>query len=74
MISLEQVVYVIFYLIIAAMIFGLLWIAIIQAGKLFPNEASGPVVRLAQVLLILLAVFVCIAFLLSLLGHPIIRW
>jgi len=68
MLSVEAVVLAVVYLIIAGIIFGLLFWAINFVGL------PEPFGKLARVVLVLGAVFVCIAVLLSMIGHPIVRW
>jgi ABC-type multidrug transport system permease subunit len=62
MVSISAAVTVIFYLIIAGVIFGLLYWTIGAVGT------PEPFNRVARVMLILLAVFVAIGLLLSLVG------
>lgn len=69
MISIEMVVHLILYIIVAGAIFGLLWFLIGYVG------IPEPFNRFARVALMVLAVLVLIGVLLSLIGgRPLIRW
>jgi len=68
MISIEQVVQVVVYIIVVAAIFGLLWWLIGYAG------IPEPFNKFARVFLAVCAVLILIGILLSLIGHPIVRW
>ena len=75
MIQLELVVQVVFYLLIAAGVFGLLWLAINLVGGLFQGEAADLFIRVARVVLAILAILILIGLLLSLSTHqPLFRW
>jgi hypothetical protein len=68
MISISAAVTVVLYLIIAGLIFGLLWWLIGYCG------VPEPFNKVARVILAVLAVFVCIGILLSLVGgQPVFR-
>ena len=74
MISLEAAVSVVIYVVVAAIIFGLLWLLVHFVGKLFPGEASATIVKVGQAILIILAILVAIGLLLSLVtGQPLFR-
>lgn len=68
MISLSAVVSVLLYVIIAGVIFGLLWWLVGYVGL------PEPFNKVARVVLAVAAVFVLIGILLSLAGHPIVTW
>jgi hypothetical protein len=65
MISLSAAVHAILILIIAGVIFGLLWWLIGYCGLPAPFD------KVARVILAVLAVLVCIGVLLSLAGYPV---
>ena len=74
MISLESAAMVLLYAIGAMVIFGLFWLAIQAIAKRFPGEAGQMVAKVAEVILIVLALLVCIGLILSLLsGKPLFR-
>jgi hypothetical protein len=74
MISLQAAAAVILYLIIGALIFGLLWWLIDKVGAVIGGEAGQPFIKIAKIILLILAVFVCIGILLSLVtGTPLFR-
>lgn len=68
MIGIDTLVYVIVYLLIAGIICWLLYWLI---GFINPPE---PFKKVATVILAVAAVLVVIGILLSLVGHPLIRW
>lgn len=68
MISLSAVVSIIVYLLVAAAIFALLYWLINIVGGLFPGEASQLFVKVARVVLAVLAVLVLIGMLLHFTG------
>jgi hypothetical protein len=67
-ISIETIVMALLYLIVGGIIFWLLYWAL---GRINPPE---PFKKVAEIILVVGAVFVCIAVLLALAGHPIVRW
>jgi hypothetical protein len=67
MLSLNTLVYAVVYLIVAGLIFGLLW-WLVQYVSL-----PEPFNKVIRVVLAVLAVLVIIGILLSLVGHPVIR-
>lgn len=72
-INLGGMVEVIVYLVVAACVFGLLWWLIsFIAGKVGP--AAQPFVTVAQVILVVFAVLIAIAVLLSLTGNPVVNF
>jgi hypothetical protein len=73
MISLTEVVRVIFYLCIGAVVFGLLYWLVGKLGAVV-GEGSEPFVKGARIVLLILGVFAVIGILLSLVGgQPIFR-
>ena len=68
MIGIDTVVTAFVYLLVAGIIFWLLWWLL---GVVAPPE---PFRKIATVLLAVGAVLVVICVLLSLVGHPVIRW
>lgn len=73
MVSLSTVAVVILYLIVGALVFGLLYWALNATGSVI-GPGSEPFLKIGKVLLIILAAFVCIGILLSLVsGTPLIR-
>lgn len=74
MISLSGAVHIIIYLLIAAAVFGLLYLLIVAVGRIFPGEASNLFVRVAQLVLLILAILVLLGLLLSHVGGvPVFR-
>jgi len=69
-VSIESVVGVFIWLLIVGGIFALMFYLTYYISRVFP--ASAPWIRLVRVILVILAVFVAIFFLLSLLGHPVL--
>lgn len=67
-ISGQGMVQSVIYLIVAGLIFGLLWWLISYAGLPAPFD------KVARVVLAILAVLLIINVLLTLVGHPIIKW
>ncbi len=65
MISLSNAVHVVFVLIIAGLIFGMLWWLIGYCG------IPEPFNKLARVILAILAVMICIGLLMGLMGYPV---
>lgn len=76
MIDLQQVVGVVVLLIIAAVVFGLLFWLVNYVGTLFPGEGGVLFLKLAKIVLVVLAVLFAIAILVSLVGGggPMFRW
>lgn len=73
MIGIESVVSIVVYLLVASIIFGLLYYLVNFVGSQFPG--SEPFVKVARIILVMLAVLVCIGILLSMIsGKPFIRW
>lgn len=64
----EDLLSALFWLVIWGTVFWIAWWAL---GKIAPPE---PFAKIAQVLLVLGAAFMCINVLLTLAGHPIIKW
>lgn len=76
MISLTEVVRIIFYLIVAALVFGVLWWVIGAVAKQAAPEGgeSSMFVRYARIVLVVLGAMVLIGILLSMVGGvPIVR-
>jgi hypothetical protein len=62
------------YLLVAGLIFGLLWFLVNFVGGKIPGPAGQWFVTIAQVILVVLAVLVLIGILLSLVsGQPVFR-
>jgi len=75
MIDLREVVGIVLYILIAGVVFGLLFFLVDYVGRQFPGEAMAMFVKLAKILLIVLAVLVVIGILIGLLGgQPMFRW
>lgn len=73
MIDLQTVVMVVVYLLVGAVVFGLLYYLVNFVGSQFPG--SEPFIKVARIILVVLAVLVCIFILLSLVGSgPVFRW
>ena len=68
MISIEQVFSAIVMVIIAGVVFGLLWWLVDYCS------IPEPFNKVARVALAIGAVLICIALLLGLAGHPVMRW
>lgn len=67
-ISADGMVQSVVYLVVAGLIFWLLWWLISYAG------IPEPFGKVARVILALFAVLIVINVLLSIVGHPLIRW
>ena len=75
MIDLREVVGIVLLLIGAGTAFSLLFFLVNYVGGMFPGEAGQLFVKLAKVLLVVLAVLFAITVLLSLIGGgPMFRW
>lgn len=74
MISISAAVTIILYLLVGALIFGLLYWLIGYVGRAF-GDGAEPFIKIARVILVVLAVLVCIGILLSLIsgGQPLFR-
>jgi len=73
MIDLQTVVMIVVYLIVAAIVFGLLFYLVNYVGSQFPG--AEPFIKIARIILVVLAVLVCIGILVSLVsGNPVFRW
>lgn len=71
MISLQAASMVVLYLIIGALVFGLLYFAVTKAGQVI-GPGSEPFIKVGQIIVIILGVFCCIGILLSLVsGRPL---
>ena len=70
MIGIETIVWFVFAAIVVVAILALLWFAIGFAESKLPMPMAWNIVR---VVFVLLVVFLVIAVLLGLLGHPIVR-
>ena len=68
MITLSSLVQTILFVIIAGLVFWLLWWLVNYIGL------PEPFAKIARVILAVGAVFVCIAILMGLAGHPLILW
>lgn len=71
MIGIDAIVWFVFVAIVIVAILALLWFAIDYAEKKMPMPMAWNIVRL---IFVLLCVFLLIAVLLSLIGHPIVRF
>lgn len=71
MIGIDQIVWFVFAAIIVVAILALLWFAIGYAEAKVPMPMAWNVVR---VVFVLLVVFMLIAVLLAMIGHPIVRF
>ncbi len=69
-VSIEGVVMVFIWLLVVGGIFALMFWLTYYIAREFP--ASEPWMRIIRIILVVLAVFVAIFFLLSLLGHPVL--
>jgi hypothetical protein len=67
MISVEQLIMVVVYLLIVGLIFGLLWWLIDYCA------IPEPFNKAARVVLAIIAVLIIISLLLGMVGHPVIR-
>lgn len=75
MINLQEVVGIVLLLIIAAAVFALLFWLVNYVGALFPGEGGQLFIKVAKIILVVLAVIVAISVLLSLAGaQPLFRW
>ena len=72
MFSIENVVWAVIYLLGCGLIFALLFFLINYVAKQFPG--IEPFAKFARILLVVLMVLVLIGFVLSMMGHPILRW
>ena len=72
MIGIETLVYAVVFMLIGALIVGLLWFLI----NYVESQGLGPplVFKIIRVVFIVLIVLVLISILLGLIGHPVIRW
>lgn len=68
---LESAVVFFFYLVIACVVFGVMFALNAYAARKFPEWA--PFARFVDLALAIMAAFVAIAMLLAMAGHPIIR-
>ena len=68
----QDVIEAVIWLVIVAVIFGVLFWLIEFVGKQFPSIA--PFLPVAKIVLAIAAVIVLINLLLSLAGHPLIEW
>jgi hypothetical protein len=71
-VSLEGIVTFIVYLLIAVVVLGLLWwlIGYVEAQGWGPPQAF----KVIRVIFVVLIVLLCIAILMSLIGHPLIEF
>ncbi len=77
MINLTAVVGIVVMLLIAALVFGLLYYLVSFIGSQFPGEGGQIFVKFAKIILVVLAVLVAIGVLLSLVGggdQPMFHW
>ncbi len=72
-IDITTIVYFVFGAIIVVAILALLWFAIGYCERKFP-DAPPMAWTIVRVVFVLLCVFLLISILLSLLGHPIVRF
>ena len=71
MIGIDQIVYAVLFVLVVGAIAGLLWFLI---GYAEANGVPGPFCRAARVIMVVLGVLLLIAILLSLIGHPVVRF
>ncbi|HUD10804.1 MAG TPA: hypothetical protein VMS08_00215 [Candidatus Saccharimonadia bacterium] len=71
MFTIESVVWAVLFLLGAGLIFGLLMYLINYVCGQFP--VMEPFAKAARIVLVVMAVLVLIGFILSLMGHPIVR-
>ncbi len=75
MVDLQQVVGIVLYILVVGAVFGLLFFLVNYVGGMFPGEGSALFVKLAKLVLIVLAVLVVIGILLGMVGgQPMFRW
>jgi hypothetical protein len=72
MFTLESLVTFVVYVLVAGCVFGLLWYLVNYVCTEFGLPA--PFCKIARVVLVVAGVLVCISLLLSLAGHPSVRW
>jgi hypothetical protein len=71
-ISLESVVWAVFYLLCAAAIFGILFAVVAYCEKEFAG--AGIFFKFLRIFLVVAAAFVLIFIILAFMGHPVIRF
>lgn len=69
-VGIETIVWFVFVAIVVVAILALLWYAIAYAESAFPMPLAWKIVR---VVFVLLVIFLLIAILLGMIGHPIVR-
>ena len=74
-INLSAVVGIVLMLLIAGLVFGLLYYLVTFIGSQFPGEGGQMFVKFAKIILVVLAILVIIGILLSLVGEgPTFHW
>jgi hypothetical protein len=71
MIGIEDIVRVVLFILVVGAIAGLLWFLIGYAER---NGVPAPFCRVARVIMVVLGVLLLIGILLSLIGHPVVRF
>lgn len=71
-ISIEQVVSFVVYIIVIGLVFGLLFWLLVYCEGQFPSAL--PFFKFGRIVLVILAVLVLIGVILGLAGHPIVRF
>lgn len=74
MIGIETVVWIVIYLLVAGLIFGLLYFLVNFIGTQVGGAAGALFIKFGKIVLVILAVLVLIGILLSLVGHPLVRF
>ncbi len=74
-VDLQQIVGIVLYVLVVGAVFGLLLFLVDYIGRQFPGEVMSIFVRVAKVILVVLAVLVVIGILIGLAGgQPMFRW
>lgn len=74
-VDLQQVVGIVLYILVAGVVFGLLFFLVDYVGRQFPGEGSAMFTKLAKIVLIVLAVLVIIGIVIGLAGGgQMFRW
>lgn len=68
MVDLQQVVALILYLLAVGIVFGLLYFLVDYIGRKFPGETTQIFVKIAHIVLVVLAVLIAIGIVISLAG------
>ncbi len=74
-IDLQNVVGIVLYILCVGAVFGLLFFLVDYIGRQFPGEIMTLFVKVAKIILVVLAVLVVIGILIGLAGgQPLFRW